>query len=90
MSDAESSLANWIHARRIYRTIGGPKVPSNPLARESSDRDTEQPDTPLPPKLARAQQILRQRHARRKAERFFTAIGQLDHFRRLLAQHTQG
>lgn len=83
---SEPSLTEWIHAQRIYQRIGGPKVPSNPLGRESSDRDTEQPDKPLSPKLAKAQQILRQRESRRKAERFFTAIGQLDTFRRLLAK----
>lgn len=82
-----SDIAAWIQAHRVYRTFGGPKVPQNPLARLSSARDTEQPEKALSPKLAKAQQIIRQRESRRKAERFFAAIGKLDHFRRLLAKH---
>lgn len=82
----DTSLNDWMHAQRVHRDLDGPKVPVNPLGREASSRDTAQPETALPPKLAKAHQANQQRFARQRLISLYTALGRSHDLHRLLAR----
>lgn len=71
----DERISDWHHAITVQRTLDGPRVPSNPLARHLADRLTHQPDTALSPQKAKHLHRVKRQRAQRGISAFCKAIG---------------
>lgn len=71
----DERITDWQHAITVARTLDGPRVPTNPLARHLADRLTVHADTALSPQKAKHLHRVKRQRAQRGITAFCKAIG---------------